>query len=506
MGLLASLDISQKIVLVIGSVGGTSRRVSALVQHNAFPIVINDASDELKKVDGARYLDRNFEDSDLTSLGRQDVDCVVDYVFVVLPKNQYSLADHISRMCKRLRIPVNVSDTPELCTFTLLSTYSDGDFQLGVSTSGKGCRLASRLKRHVVNSLPKNVAEICTRVGELRDSIKVDSEEVDVIGQNDEDSEQDHKFNRLVVNGSEQELHKRRMRWLSQVVEYYPFSKLASLSFEDLKESYTNTIDVDIRGISNNIGTGSITLVGSGPGSELLLTQAARNAIESADMVLADKLVPSQILDLIPRHTPLHIAKKFPGNAERAQQELMNLGIQAIKEGKHVVRLKQGDPYVFGRGGEEYTYFSSHGYAPLVIPGITSALSAPMTANIPVTNRDYADQVLICTATGKGGKSPVVPEWVDTRTYVFLMALHRIGDLVNDLTVQVGWSGKIPCAVIERANCPDQRVIRTKLEYVTEAIESVGSRPPGLLVVGHSCQALVKVDPTQKWVIEDGLR
>jgi uroporphyrin-III C-methyltransferase len=260
------------------------------------------------------------------------------------------------------------------------------------------------------------------------------------------------------------------------------------------------------------------------------LTRATHKAILSADLILSDKLVPSSVLDLIPRRTPVHIARKFPGNADRAQEELLSLGLAGLKAGKTVLRLKQGDPYIYGRGGEEVEFFRKEGYGDgiVVLPGITSALSAPLFAQIPATQRGVSDQVLICTGTGRKGKPSVPPEYVETRTVVFLMALHRIEGLVADLTrwdsadAKVSqedgavdesrklWPQTTPCAVIERASCPDQRVIRTTLEFVSAAVEEEGSRPPGLLVLGNACEVLWEGggdgERGRKWVVEEGFK
>lgn len=341
-------------------------------------------------------------------------------------------------------------------------------------------------------------------------------------------------FNKLVT---EEDVRNRRIRWLSQVCEYWPLKKLASVSDEDvhrLLEAYANTAKEDLakrtRGgdpdddASSPQPLGKIILAGSGPGHPDLLTRATYNAIQSADLILADKLVPSGVLDLIPRRTPVEIARKFPGNAEQAQEELLAAALAAAKAGKTVLRLKQGDPFIYGRGGEELAYFRQNGFsadgAVTVLPGVTSALSAPLFAAIPATQRDVADQVLICTGTGKKGKAPEPPEYVPSRTVVFLMALHRIVGLVAELTTPIEnehsettststralWPLSTPCAVIERASCPDQRVIRTTLAHVAEAIETEGSRPPGLLVVGRSCEFLHPREKGRAWTVEEGFR
>jgi uroporphyrin-III C-methyltransferase len=273
---------------------------------------------------------------------------------------------------------------------------------------------------------------------------------------------------------------------------------------------------------------GRIILAGSGPGHPDLLTRATHKAILSADLILADKLVPSGVLDLIPRRTPIHIARKFPGNADRAQEELLSLGLAGLKAGKTVLRLKQGDPYIYGRGGEEFEFFRKEGYGDsiVVLPGITSALSAPLFAGIPATQRGVSDQVLICTGTGRKGKPSIPPAYGETRTVVFLMALHRIEGLVADLTTWDSadakilngdgtvdesrklWPKNTSCAVIERASCPDQRAIRTTLEFVSAAVEEEGSRPPGLLVLGKACEVLYNGDggKGRKWVVEEGFK
>lgn len=246
-------------------------------------------------------------------------------------------------------------------------------------------------------------------------------------------------------------------------------------------------------------------MVGAGPGHPDLLTQAALRAINTANLVLADKLIPADILALIPRHTEVYIARKFPGNAEHAQEELEAKGLMALKQGRRVVRLKQGDPYIFGRGGEEYLFFKSHGYDVDVIPGLTSALAATSLAGIPATHRGVADQVVICTGTGRKGVLPSLPEYIESRTAVFLMALHRIDELIASL-VAVGWPMDIPCTVVERASCRDQRVIQTRIKDVARAIEHEGSRPPGLLVVGWSCGLLMPENEcSEQWTVKEGL-
>ncbi|KAH7117236.1 hypothetical protein B0J13DRAFT_630167 [Dactylonectria estremocensis] len=143
-----------------------------------------------------------------------------------------------------------------------------------------------------------------------------------------------------------------------------------------------------------------------------------------------------------------------------------------------------------------------------VLPGVTSALSAPLFAAIPPTQRDVADQVIICTGTGKKGRAPTPPEFVPSRTVVFLMALHRINGLVRELTTAIELEPLAP-ANEEAASAqppPPQSHLRTTLEHVAEAIETEGSRPPGLLVVGRACEALFTPEKGRAWAVEEGFR
>ncbi|KAL7276168.1 uroporphyrin-III C-methyltransferase [Rhizina undulata] len=510
-GLLASVDCSNQVHLVIGSNAIAGARCGKSLDVGAKVKIIAPETEELhyglnQRIEAGEveWVRREFLKEDLTTLGREEVDGVVDLVWVTLPVGCAQCA-YISNLCRRLRIPVNVTDSPTLCTFTLLSTYSDGPLQIGVTTSGNGCKMASRIRREIVSTLPKGLGEACTRIGQLRRRLWEEDHGEGLINPEEEEDASDQKstFNALITPEDASMAKTRRIRWLSQVCEYWPLSKLAALDddvIESVLASYNSGVEAPDEVIIEK--RGRIQLVGSGPGHPDLLTMASLKAIQSAELVLADKLVPAPVLDLVPRRAQVYIARKFPGNADKAQEELLEMGLQGLRKGLNVVRLKQGDPYIYGRGGEEYNFFSSQGYTPIVLPGITSSLSAPLFAAIPATHRGVADQVLICTGTGRKGAALDPPEFVASRTVVFLMALHRLSSLVESLVDGKKWPKEVPCAVIERASCPDQRVIRTTLESVVHAVEEEGSRPPGLIVVGWACDVLKKGG--KKWVVEEG--
>jgi uroporphyrin-III C-methyltransferase len=456
-----------------------------------------------------KWIKRNFQEADLTTLGRAEVDGVVDAVFVTAGGKQ-GQSTQISNLCRRLRIPVNVADAPNLCSFTLLSTHSDGPLQIGVTASGKGCKLSARIRREIASSLPPHLGDAVERLGTLRRRIWEEEHAAELsqdLEAEEEDSGQPATFNKFVLEESKEAARGRRMRWLSQICEYWPLRRLAAITDADIDtlfREFAHSSAAKIGPTSTPTPPerkGRIILAGSGPGNPDLLTRAAYKAIQSADLILADKLVPAPILDLVPRRATVHIARKFPGNADRAQEELLEWGLAGLQQGKVVVRIKQGDPYIYGRGGEEFAFFREHGYVPTVLPGITSALSAPLFAGIPATHRGVADQVLVCTGTGRKGAPLDPPEYVASRTIVLLMSLHRLQALIDSLVAK-GYPADLPVAVLERASCPDQRVIRTTIQHVCTAVEEEGSRPPGLLVVGHACRVLSEY--SQRWVVEEG--
>eukprot|EP01134_Creolimax_fragrantissima_P004047 CFRG4047T1 len=233
---------------------------------------------------------------------------------------------------------------------------------------------------------------------------------------------------------------------------------------------------------------GTLFLVGSGPGDPDLLTVAAHRHLTTADLVVSDRLIPQEILQLV--EGELKIAHKYPGNADAAQIELMNWCLEGVWKGLRVVRLKNGDPFLFGRGGEEVNYFRRFSINPAVVPGISSSLSAPLLAGIPLTHRGVADQLLIATAHGKNDTVPDLPPYAPNRTTVFLMSIGRLRSLTRRLISESGFPKDTPAAIIEKASCLGQRVFESTLEDIAEVAEKEGVKPPGVVVVGHTVNAI----------------
>ena len=242
--------------------------------------------------------------------------------------------------------------------------------------------------------------------------------------------------------------------------------------------------------------TGSVILVGAGPGDPGLLTLAGKAAIESADVVLYDRLVSAEILSLMPAAAMKVNVGKNKGQHPVSQDEIKQLILRYAREGKTVVRLKGGDPYLFGRGAEELEAVAREGIPFRVIPGVTSALAVPAYAGIPVTHREYASSLHIMTGHGKEGSHPDIPyaELVRLKgTLVFLMGLSEVGSICGNL-ILAGLSADTPAALIENGTRSSQRRILATLAALPGQAEAAAIVSPALLVVGKVCELAPVLD------------
>ncbi|CAN0494652.1 unnamed protein product, partial [Ectocarpus sp. 12 AP-2014] len=204
----------------------------------------------------------------------------------------------------------------------------------------------------------------------------------------------------------------------------------------------------------DGVEIGTCSLVGSGPGDPDLLTVAGLRELQSADLVIADRLVSKEILGLV--EGELRVARKYPGCAEQAQREIYRWMREGLSAGRHVVRLKIGDPFIFGRGGEEVLVMRELGVEPKVVPGISSVFSAPLLGGVPVTHRGVATQVTLGTGYGQDYARPDICDYHPQKTAVFLMAIGRLEELCEDL-VRRSYPTDTPVAIIENASTPRQR-------------------------------------------------
>jgi len=233
--------------------------------------------------------------------------------------------------------------------------------------------------------------------------------------------------------------------------------------------------------------TGKAYLVGAGPGGLGLMTIRAREVIESADVILYDQLPGEEILATLPGSAELIDCGKYGGNHTLEQQEIEALMVERVKEGKTVVRLKGGDPFLFGRGGEEMETLLEHGIPVEVVPGVTSAIAVPEMVGIPVTHRRYASTVTFITGHEDPAKPESALDWaVLSRlkgTLVILMGVKNLPKIAAVL-IEHGKDPSTPVAIIERGLRPDQRVTVGTLADIVDKARAVGVRPPAVIVIG----------------------
>jgi len=238
---------------------------------------------------------------------------------------------------------------------------------------------------------------------------------------------------------------------------------------------------------------GRVTMVGSGPGDPDLLTMSAYKILSDPSiLVISDRLVSKEILELI--QGECKIARKMPGCAEKAQDEIYAWTREGLDAGKHVVRLKIGDPFVFGRGGEEVLKFREFGVEPNVIPGVSAVFSAPLLGSIPITHRGVANQVVMCTGYGRNGTSPDLIQYHKEQTIVFVMAVGRLRELCKRLITLAGYPHATPVAIVEQAGCPGQRMVVGNMETIADLAEEYKIKPPSTIIVGEVVHVLLEND------------
>ncbi len=404
----------------------------------------------------------------------------VDGVAIVLAAvDEPGVSEAIAATARSRGVPVNCADIPPLCDFYLPAVHQDGPVQIAVSTGGEGPALAARLRDWIAGALPAGMSRAVRRVGSLRRAVRAYDPGPDATA--------------------------RRMGFLKALSSRLPWEELAELDIEAVMAAYPALPEqaepapvaplvvappVDVPAAVGDVDpcpAGAVTLVGAGPGDPDLLTVGASRALAAADLVLADRLIPEPILALATGQVV--IAAKPRGLADEGQAELDRAAIEGARRGLRVVRLKIGDPGLFGRLGEELATYAAAGVPARALPGVSAALAAPVLAGVVPTLRGVADQVWIGTGHGAGDDAASLPAWRSGTTWVWLMAVHRLDALVSGLRER-GFPDDLPCAIVERASRPDQVVTRARLGELTEAARRAGCRPPAVVVMGEAVAAL----------------
>ena len=233
--------------------------------------------------------------------------------------------------------------------------------------------------------------------------------------------------------------------------------------------------------------TGKVFIVGAGPGDPKLITLKAVESIKSADIVLYDRLVSKKIVAMIPKRAEKMYVGRDVGDDYKHQDTTNDMMVKFAKKNKIVVRLKGGDPFIFGRGGEEAEFLRKHKVKYEIIPGITSGIGSAEYSGIPLTHRKFASSVVFVTGHEDAKKSEGVVDWkklakaVDT--IVIMMGLSRI-DIISKKLISGGLSKNTPVAVIQNGTTDEHRMIKGTLSNISKKISEAKIKPPSIIVLG----------------------
>ncbi|MCP3908459.1 MAG: uroporphyrinogen-III C-methyltransferase [Oceanicoccus sp.] len=372
---------------------------------------------------------------------------------IVAATDDLALNKQVSEDAHQRHVPVNVVDSPELCSVILPAIIDRSPLVIAVSSGGKSPVLARMLRSKIESLVPAAYGRLASLVGGFRDKVKLSYKTVD----------ERKNFWEDVLDG--------------------PIAEMVFAGKESVaQEMLAQRLDDDPVEMMN----GEVYLVGAGPGDPDLLTFRALRLMQKADVVLYDRLVADQIIDLTRRDAErIYVGKKRSDHAV-PQQDINQMLVKLAKEGKRVLRLKGGDPFIFGRGGEEIEELASHNIPFQVVPGITAASGCSSYAGIPLTHRDYAQSVRFVTGHLKNGTADLPwPELVHTKqTLVFYMGLVGLPTICQKL-IEYGRDTQTPIALIQQGTTEHQRVLVSTLKEMPEKVVKEQVRPPTLLIVGE---------------------
>ncbi|KGN41914.1 uroporphyrinogen-III C-methyltransferase [Knoellia aerolata] len=257
------------------------------------------------------------------------------------------------------------------------------------------------------------------------------------------------------------------------------------VSVRDALALHLATGDLDLRQRRRRPGApGRVVLVGGGPGATDLLTVRGRRALAEADVVVTDRLGPTGVLRTLPTSVEVIDVGKTPGHHPVPQHEINRILVEQAQRGRTVVRLKGGDPFVYGRGGEEVLACRAAGIAVEVVPGVSSALSAPAAAGIPLTHRGTVAAIHVVSGHEPVDPSALAVVAAERATLVVLMGVSALADHVRDLRA-AGAADDLPVAIVEDATTATQRVTTATLRDVSAVADTAGVRSPAVIVVGR---------------------
>lgn len=456
------LKLKGRPCLVVGGGKVAVRKVTLLRRAGAEITVVSPVlSDELLVLERSgeiTCLHREFADTDISNFG-----------LVIAATDDRDVNARVYDLADNQRIPVNVVDDPENSSFIMPSIIDRSPVQIAVSTGGASPVLARLLRTRLESFIPSAYGRLAALVDEYR-----------------------HKVKKRFVDPDQ-----RRYFW-----EAVLQGRVAELLFAGREGEARNALEDAISDTEEEYKTdGEVYLVGAGPGDPDLITFRALRLMQQADVVVYDRLVSQPVLDMVRRDAEMIYAGKARDNHTLSQESINDLLVRLAKQGKRVLRLKGGDPFIFGRGGEEIETLCDEGVSFQVVPGITAAAGCASYAGIPLTHRDYAQSCVFVTGHLKDGSVDLDWERLarPAQTIVFYMGLHSVSIICRELIAH-GLSGTTPAALVQQGTTHNQRVFVETLKTLPQVVGSEDIKPPTLIIVGE----VVRLHEKLKWFGNSG--
>ncbi len=397
---------------------------------------------ELVEAGAIRYRQRRFLATDLA--GKR---------LVIIATNQPALNAEIARAADSANLLVNVVDQPDLSNVIFPSIMDRSPLVVAIGSDGQAPVLVRQLRARLESLVPAAYGDLAALVGRFRQRVR-------------------DKFPGL---------DKRRRFWdahLQGQVAEDVFAGRIDLAERRLEQALAE----DAKGLEQ----GEVYLVGGGPGDPDLLTFRALRLMQQCDLVLYDRLVSPAVLDLVRRESERIYVGKERNPYSITQDNINQALVDFAREGKRVLRLKGGDPFIFGRGGEEMAYLAEQKITFQVVPGITAASGCAAYAGIPLTHRELAQSVRFITGHRVGGELNL--QWREFvqpgQTLVFYMGLNGLESICEKL-IEYGMAAEMPAALVEKGTLPEQRVILGSLADLPEKVRASGAEAPTLIIVGE---------------------
>lgn len=438
-------DLKGRPCLLIGGGSIATRKARLLAKAGAKLMVvapyISDEMQTMVKASEGECFFREYDTSDL-DMG----------VVIICATDNSDINQRVSEEAQARKLPVNVVDSPSLCSIITPAIVDRSPLMIAITSGGDAPVLARQMRAKLEVMFPSAYGSLASLASKFR-----------------------HRVKATVTS------EPKRLRFWETVFNGIAAEKAFAGKLDEAEQAIENQLNDN----ANAELLGEVYLVGGGPGDPDLLTFKALRLMQQADVVLYDRLVSEPVMNLVRRDADrIYVGKRTSDHAV-PQQDINQMLVDLAKEGKRVLRLKGGDPFIFGRGGEEIELLAENNIPFQVVPGITAASGCSAYSGIPLTHRDYAQSVRFITGHTKEGNVDLPWESLldDHQTLVFYMGLVNLQPICSQLITR-GRSPDTPAALIEKGTTPDQRVITGTLNTLPNLIAGQSVRAPTLLIIG----------------------